>query len=236
MHRQLSRHFGTSFNRLIQSWLNRQITQEQLSKIMRVVGARDSDDVYWRLLYVWENTPLNTRASSLQTVAEDALRSSVWHSDLSGMCEKMMAADLNFYLPDDILVKNDRAAMGVSLEGRIPMLDHRIVEFGWRLPVETKIRGSKGKWPLRQLLHRYVPKDLVERPKMGFSVPIAQWLRGPLRDWAEALIDRKKLREQGLFNENIIRSAWSDHLKSKSDNSQKLWTILMFQAWYNRWH
>ena len=143
----------------------------------------------------------------------------------------MMFLDTITYLPDDILVKLDRASMAASLEARTPLLDHTLLEFAWTLPRHFRIRGKQGKWILRQVLYKYVPQSLLERPKTGFAVPLGAWLRGPLRDWAEALFDESRLRTEGNLNSSLIRSKWNEHLAGRRNWQSELWDVLMFQAW-----
>src|SRR5215813_11779357 len=143
----------------------------------------------------------------------------------------MMLIDAITYLPDDILVKLDRACMATSLVSRVPFLDHRVVEFAWQLPMSMKYRDGRSKWILRQVLDRYVPKELVERPKMGFGIPLASWLRGPLREWAQELLDEARLRNQGLLNPAPIRRKWEEHLLGKHNWQYYIWNVLMFESW-----
>jgi len=152
----------------------------------------------------------------------------------NGLHKQMMWQDLNCYLPDDILAKVDRAAMACSLETRIPLLDKRIVEFALGLPIDLNISGSQGKQVLRNVLYRYVPKQLIDREKAGFAVPVGQWLRGELREWAEALLEPSKLSAEGFWDTHLVRRKWDDHIAGKGDHEFYLWGVLMFQAWYEQ--
>ena len=149
---------------------------------------------------------------------------------------RMMYLDLVTYLPDDILVKVDRAAMAVSLETRVPLLDHRVIEFAWQLPTALKMSGDATKRVLRRVLHRHVPPALVERPKMGFGVPIDQWLRGPLKEWARRLLEPSRLERTGLLRAAPVTAIWEEHQSGQRNWQYALWNVLMFQAWLERWH
>lgn len=201
---------------------------DKLHKGAGVLSAKSSAELYGLLVSHWtEPHNLVLGANCLPTILTDTeLQPKTDH-----FVQQMMAIDMLSYLPDDILVKVDRAAMGVSLETRVPMLDHRIVEFAWQLPIDYKLHAGVGKWPLREVLYKYVPKSLIERPKMGFGIPIDSWLRGPLKDWAEALLDESRLRREGFFNPLPIRQKWLEHLSGKRNWQYHLWDILMFQAW-----
>ena len=144
---------------------------------------------------------------------------------------QMMYRDAISYLPDDILCKVDRASMAVSLESRVPFLDHRVAALAARIPLSLKLRGGTGKHILRQLLYREAPRELFERPKAGFAIPVGEWIRGPLRDWAEELLDPARMREEGWFDPAIVQPRWQDHLAGKRDSTPALWSVLMFQAW-----
>lgn len=200
---------------------------DKLHKGAGVLALQDIDALYAGLVTHWEPSNLVLGAREPST----ALRGSPVALYGLNNIERMMALDSISYLPGDILTKVDRAAMGVSLETRVPFLDHRVVEFAWRLPQHMKLRDNQSKWILRQVLYRHVPKALIERPKMGFGVPIDSWLRGPLRDWAESLLDESRLRQEGFFNPVPIRQKWAEHLSGKRNWQYLLWDVLMFQAW-----
>ena len=209
----------------------RRWTLGRIRKLAALVTCRTREEFYWRSLSHWLNPAAIVRGTSLpETVVSEATSC----AEALEFAEWMMAADTLSYLPDDILVKVDRAAMAVSLETRAPLLDHQVMEFVWRLPLSFRIRSNESKWILRQVLFRYVPMRLVDRPKAGFGVPLASWLRGPLRDWAEALLDERRLREEGFFDPAPVRQTWGAFLRVHDSAEQRLWNILMFQAWLER--
>lgn len=203
-------------------------TGYKLHKLAEILAVELPEAMYRRLVSHWKE-PLSIVRNSHEPTTH-LTNPLVW-PEQDNFTQRMMYLDMLTYLPDDILVKVDRAAMGVSLETRVPFLDHRVIEFAWRLPLSLKIREGEGKWLLRQVLYKYVPRELIERPKMGFGVPIDSWLRGPLRDWAETLLDEKRLREEGFFNPEPIREKWAEHLSGNRNWQYHLWDVLMFQAW-----
>ncbi len=201
---------------------------DKVHKLAAVLATESLDVVYQRLVSQWP-APREVVLGGVEPPTPLTRP-----GDLEGLrtpLQRMTYLDLVTYLPDDILVKVDRAAMAVSLETRVPLLDHRVLEFAWRLPERHKVRGGRGKHLLREVLARYVPRELFDRPKMGFGVPIDQWLRGPLREWAAHLLDPATLRRQGYFAVEPISQAWTEHLDGRRSNQYPLWTILMFQAW-----
>jgi asparagine synthase (glutamine-hydrolysing) len=201
---------------------------DKLHKLAAILAVDSPETMYRKLVSHWETpSDLLVAGSEPPTALTDLER---WAA-LPDFTQRMMHLDLVSYLPDDILVKVDRAAMGVSLESRVPMLDHRVVEFAGRIPMNLKIREGQGKWILRQVLHRYVPQALIDRPKMGFGVPIDSWLRGPLREWAEDLLSEPRLRNDGYFDPALIHQKWHEHLSGKRNWQYHLWDVLMFQAW-----
>jgi asparagine synthase (glutamine-hydrolysing) len=203
----------------------------KLGHLMKTV--KSLDDLYQSLVTVWhQDVDLVKGASRLPTRLGDP----TLVAGISAAEYRMMLWDSLTYLPDDILTKVDRAAMGISLETRVPFLDHRVAELAWRLPLQMKIRGGEGKWALRQVLYKYVPRELIERPKAGFGIPVGPWLRGPLREWAEALLDEQRLEREGYLNPTPIREIWQQHLTGRYDWTVRLWTVLMFQAWYGEYH
>ncbi len=203
-----------------------------LARRADVLGMKTPEALYLRNSSQWK-TPAEVVIGGFEppTVYTDSTR---WPAGC-GFTERMQFFDSSSYLSDDIFTKVDRASMAVSLEARVPLTDHRVVEFGWSLPRTLKVRGGQGKWILREVLDRYVPRRLIERPKMGFGVPMGAWLRGPLRDWAEALLDERRLRAEGYFHPAPIRERWRTHLSGESEGEYYLWNVLMFQAWREKW-
>jgi len=192
--------------------------------------SKSINDLYLSLISEWDNIDdvvLGVDEEISFQFFDPALETNITDNDSLNM----MFKDSLTYLPDDILCKVDRAAMANSLETRVPFLDHRVIEYAWQMPFNMKIRENKGKWALRQILYKYVPSELIERPKTGFSIPIGDWLRGPLRDWAEELIDEDRLISEGFLNHTIIRRAWKLHLSGNSDYTARIWSVLMFQSW-----
>ena len=200
----------------------------------RLRYVRSSDDLYRSLVSEWRDPAqlLQGEPPELPSTAIDQPLPACLSSDPTA---RMMAWDSLSYLPDDILVKVDRAAMAVGLETRAPFLDHRVAQVAWRLPMAMKIRGNTSKWALRQILYQYVPKELIERPKAGFAIPIGQWLRGPLRAWASELLHPDRLAREGYLRPEPITRLWQQHLSGRYDHTTKLWTVLMWQAWFEQW-
>lgn len=201
---------------------------DKAHKLARFMDSRDPEAIYTRALSHWTPSEVVLGANEPPTVMQ-CLADSAW---LPCIEERMMLTDLLNYLPDDILAKVDRASMAVSLEARVPILDHRVVEFAWKLPLHFKIRDGISKWALRQVLYKYVPAELIERPKMGFTLPIDSWLRGPLRDWAEDLLSPEALKRHGFFNVAVIRKKWTEHISGARNWQPLLWDVLVFQDWF----
>lgn len=204
---------------------------DRIHKLAEVIASESPESMYRILVSHWKEPERIVVNGS-----EPLTTSSNGHSNPNFLdfTHRMMYLDLISYLPNDILTKIDRASMGVSLEARVPLLDHRIVEFAWRLPLSMKVHNNQGKWILRQVLYKYVPKELVERPKMGFAIPLDAWLRGPLREWAELLLDERRLINEGFFDPAPIREKWEEHLSGRRNWQYDLWDVIMFQAWLEK--
>lgn len=204
---------------------------DKIFKLANLIQG-SKDDFYLSLISHWKNPDQIVCSAS-------EYKGLVWDRSLEksipDFVERMQYLDTLTYLPDDILTKVDRASMAVSLEARVPLLDHRVVEYAWKLPFNLKFRDNKSKWILRQVLYKYAPKDLIERPKMGFGVPIDEWLRGPLKDWAGDLLSPQRLKRHGLLNPGPIEEKWNEHLSGKANWQYLLWDVLMFESWYDCW-
>lgn len=203
----------------------------KVHKLAELLRAADRPALYLELLSQW-NDPLSAVPGATETLSYGGAPTA-W-PQLGSFTLEMLLLDTTGYLPNDILVKLDRATMAVGLEGRVPFLDHEVGAFAWQLPLEMKLRNGDTKWLIRRVLERYVPRSLIERPKMGFGVPIGQWLRTDLRDWAEDLLSPGSLQSHGLLNPAVIRKTWEDHLSGKRNWEHRLWAVLMFQSWYRK--
>ncbi|ODG98812.1 asparagine synthetase B [Nostoc sp. KVJ20] len=217
-----------NFQDLLPTKLKQPTPGDKLHWIAEILAVPDAQALYTEMISHWKERE-GLVVDSLKPLMNYCDRQQL--SQLPDFIHQMMYLDTVNYLPDDILVKVDRASMAVSLESRIPFLDHRVVELAWRIPLSLKIRNGQGKWLLRQILYKYVPQNLIERPKMGFGMPIDSWLRVPLRDWAENLLDENRLQQQGFLNPQPIRQKWAEHLSSERNWQNYLWDVLMFQAW-----
>ncbi len=223
--------FG-KFEFLLPNIFKQRLLGDKLHKLADILTSFSNDDLYLGLVSHWrrpEDLILNSQEP------KTILRDETVKKKIPNFVDRMMFFDLTTYLPDDILTKLDRASMSVSLEARVPILDHRIVEFSRRLPSSLKIGKKENRWLLRQVLYKYVPKELIERPKMGFGIPLDAWLRGPLRDWAEDLLDEKKIKRDGFLNPEPIKKLWREHLSGRRNWQYLLWDVLMFQDWKQRW-
>ena len=215
------------YQTITKDWLFGSLSYD-LKNDVEDLTSKNIDDVYESLVSHWNN--------SFEVVIGSKKEANELDKDVDFLNpeDEMMFLDSITFLPDDILAKVDRAAMSVSLETRAPFLDKDVVEFAWQLPFNMKIRDSQGKWILRKVLDRYVPNELVDRPKMGFGVPIDSWLRGPLRPWAESLLNESKIRADGYINYDVVKQKFDEHLSGKRNWQYMLWSVLIFQSWLNK--
>ena len=201
---------------------------EKIEKLARIFDSESLDELYEKSMCYWvEPEKVILRYPGDHDTLGRISGFPLTHEFI----ERAMFCDLAVYLPDDNLVKVDRATMAVGLEGRAPLLDYRVVEFAASVPLTIKFRGQEKKWLLKKVLSHYLPSDLIERPKMGFSVPLELWLRQELREWAESLLDEKALKEQGVFDVGAVRKRWNEHLSGRANWQNAMWSVLMFQSW-----
>ena len=199
-------------------------------KLLELFDAKDQDDLYFKLMSFWKE-PSNVVINGYES--ESVFNKMSGKVDLSNFYNKMMYIDMVSYLPDDILTKVDRASMANSLECRCPLLDYQLIEYAWRIPLSLKMDGGKGKYILRSLLEEYIPKELFDRPKQGFGIPHHQWLRNELKEWAGDLLNENRLKQDGIFRADLVQKRWEEHLSGKFDWGYHIWSILMFQSWYD---
>ena len=218
----------SALNRITPKIFNAIQLGDKFQKGINVLDSENINELYKRLISNWHD-PSSIVINGVE--GKTIFSKDDYSLDEFNVIQKMMYIDSVTYLPDDILTKVDRAAMAVSLETRVPFLDHKVVEFSWRLPDSMKLKNGVGKWLLREVLYRHVPRELIERPKMGFGVPIGLWLKGPLKDWAEELLDETRLHSDGLFHPSLVRKMWNEHLSGVRNWQSQLWAVLMFQAW-----
>nr|WP_246048188.1 asparagine synthase C-terminal domain-containing protein [Hankyongella ginsenosidimutans] len=215
-------------NTLLPARVRQAAVADRLPKLASLLEADTDDALYRQLVSHWsqpEQLVIGGREPGTLIASTPFPQLDFAH--------RMMAMDTLTYLPDDILVKVDRASMAVSLEARVPFLDHRVAEFAWQMQLDAKINGNTGKLPLRRLLYRHVPQSIVDRPKMGFGVPVEAWLKGPLKHWAEDLLDPRRIKAQGIFEPDIITRYWQEHQQGRRRWHNHLWDVLMFQAWWD---
>jgi len=217
--------------RFLPAHARQRLPADKLRKLTRLLEARDVDEVYGILLAQWDHPTAALPGATIPLSWADDEADGL---ALPSVAERMIFQDLTGYLSDDILVKVDRASMASSLEARAPLLDHRLIDFVWRLPLSARLRDGRGKWLLRRIVDRHVPPALMDRPKTGFALPIGDWLRGPLRDWAEPLLAPAALESGAGFDATVVRAAWQRHLAGEAEEL-RLWPVLMFQAWRQRW-
>jgi asparagine synthase (glutamine-hydrolysing) len=208
------------------------LSGDKLHKAAALIEHPAPEAVYRRMVSQWDK-PDEVAAAGNEP--HGPLWDATLARDFPDIVPRLQYLDMVTYLPDDILTKVDRATMAVALEGRVPLLDHRVVAYSWSLPLHFKLRHGQSKWLLRRVLDRYVPQRLIDRPKMGFGVPIDSWLRGPLREWAESLLAPARLNSLGLVRTEPVRRAWEEHLEGTRNWQYPLWTVLMLQAWRERW-